>query len=580
MVNRMKKNLFFLFTAFLFIFFYYSLSSASITAQPGNFDHFQLETPENLIVGKEYNIFLYAVDSFGNKLTISQDSQKKYKIKITGMATIQPQAFNATEINQTGFALKIRNEKAEEVSISLFEDNKPLPILEKKVKFFPESINSFNIKTPSSSRVGSNFDIIIYGIDKFGNTVCENFEPRELNLFFKGDISPQVRDFQYFPSDCNIKVTLYSEKTGVFHIETSLLGDKIRGKSDKIEILNGELASFIVESPSEAFLDEPFELNILAVDKFKNPVKDFSTQRHKILIESKGKGTLFPSEILSHTFSEGRTTVSVRYNKPEEIKIVIKLLSDSSKIGESGPVKILPPEIKRFEVTSPQTVIAGQRFKIRITAYNNLDKVMTNYNIYGKPVILKSTGSGNLSPNLIPPSAFIQGVAVVDVIYDKAEKFDIIATVATEEEKVLPDKVEKKKRKEREIRKKAHVAEKKEITEQKPKRPITQKLELKNISLVETKKDSKVILSVPNIGKIGAYHPKTIKKDKKMSVLLEITPAFTKLESPTNFDSEFIKEIYVSEEKNKVILNIFLKRPFNYRTFKKQDEIIIEFRRN
>ncbi len=60
---------------------------------------------------------------------------------------------------------------------------------------------------------------------------------------------------------------------------------------------------------------------------------------------------------------------------------------------------------------------------------------MSNYNLYGSTVILKTSGSGSITPNKIPPSEFINGVATVEVMYDKAEKFNIFATL---EEKEIP----------------------------------------------------------------------------------------------------------------------------------------------
>jgi len=47
---------------------------------------------------------------------------------------------------------------------------------------------------------------------------------------------------------------------------------------------------------------------------------------------------------------------------------------------------------------------------------------MSNYNLYGNTVILKSSGTGTLTPNKIPASEFVNGVATVDVMYDKDRK--------------------------------------------------------------------------------------------------------------------------------------------------------------
>ncbi|MGC8938057.1 MAG: hypothetical protein ACP5KH_03590 [Thermodesulfovibrio sp.] len=567
------------FIIFLLFFYCISLTHAEIIAKPGTFDHFQFDVPDVLTAGNEYKIFIIAFDAFGNPVTMPAESLKEYKLTVTGSAMISPSQFKSSEITQSGLAIRFKDEKAEEVVISLYEINSPFPIIEKKIKILPAEISNLNIKVPASAKAGSDFEVWISGKDRFGNVVCKDFEPKDLNLFFKGDVSPQIKEIQYIPESCNVRVKLFSEKIGIFQIEADLLNKKITGKSEKIEILNGPVNSFIVNAPESAVVNEPFDITILAIDKFNNFVKDFATQKEKIIIEAQGKGYIFPSELSSYAFSDGKAKISLRYDRAEDIKIVVKVANDSSIRGESGVVKIVPPKVKRFEIISPETIIAGQKFKIKIIAYNHLDKVMSNYNLYGSTVILKSSGSGTLTPNKVPPSEFINGVATVEVMYDRAEKFNIFATT---EEKEIPSR-EIKIAEEKKIEKqKKKIVEKREVKKAKTKKRIVSKdqiLELKNISLVETKNSSSITLFIPNVDKYGGYYPKTKKEGKIMSVSLEVYPVKNKLEAPIKIESDFIKEISLSEKENKIILNITLKKPLKYRITKKKDELLVEFRR-
>ncbi|MGB9710164.1 MAG: hypothetical protein ACPLZA_01515 [Thermodesulfovibrio sp.] len=567
------------FIIFLLFFYCISLTHAEIIAKPGTFDHFQFDVPDVLTAGNEYKIFIIAFDAFGNPVTMPAESLKEYKLTVTGSAMISPSQFKSSEITQSGLAIRFKDEKAEEVVISLYEINSPFPIIEKKIKILPAEISNLNIKVPASAKAGSDFEVWISGKDRFGNVVCKDFEPKDLNLFFKGDVSPQIKEIQYIPESCNVRVKLFSEKIGIFQIEADLLNKKITGKSEKIEILNGPVNSFIVNAPESAVVNEPFDITILAIDKFNNFVKDFATQKEKIIIEAQGKGYIFPSELSSYAFSDGKAKISLRYDRAEDIKIVVKVANDSSIRGESGVVKIVPPKVKRFEIISPETIIAGQKFKIKIIAYNHLDKVMSNYNLYGSTVILKSSGSGTLTPNKVPPSEFINGVATVEVMYDRAEKFNIFATT---EEKEIPSR-EIKIAEEKKIEKpKKKIVEKREVKKAKTKKRIVSKdqiLELKNISLVETKNSSSITLFIPNVDKYGGYYPKTKKEGKIMSVSLEVYPVKNKLEAPIKIESDFIKEVSLSEKENKIILNITLKKPLKYRITKKKDELLVEFRR-
>ncbi len=584
------------FILFLLIFLS-SQAYGEIVAKPGTFDHFQIETPDKLIAGEESIIILYAVDIFGNPLNMPADSSKNYKIIASGSAKILPEQFKSNEITQSGLKIKILAEKAEDIILHLYEEGKAFPVLEKKIKIIPNVISALDIKAPETVSVGNEIVIKIFGKDKFGNNVCKDFDANLLNLFFKGEVTPQIKEIQFIPESCGVNVKIYSEKIGKFYIEANLLNKNIYGKGNLVEIVNGEVSGFIVESPSEAVVDEPFDITITAIDKFKNIVKDLSSQKEKVIIEAKGKGYIFPSELSTHAFSDGIAKLNLRYNRPEEIKIYVKVFKEDNIKGESDTIKVVPPEIKKFQVVTPETIITGQKFKAKVIAYNHLDKVMVNYNQYGKNVLLMSTGSGTLTPNRIPPTAFVNGVAIVELIYDRAEKFDIIAIPEEEEMPSIESKVkEEKKEKPKEKKVSKPAKEKKsEVSKKKTKHKAQQSshkvkkaeelskesiLELQNISFVETKSNATLTLFIPNIGKRGGYHPVTKKDGSTMSIILEVYPAQNKLEKPIQFESDFIKDITVTEDGNKVVLSIVLKKPLKYRTFKKSDELIIEFRRS
>ncbi|MDW7998368.1 MAG: hypothetical protein RMI30_02820 [Thermodesulfovibrio sp.] len=580
MGNKILREICWLcYCVFLLFFCFITGVYGEIIAKPGTFDHFQIDAPDTLIAGNEYKIHIFAQDAFGNAVNMPSDSIKEYRLIIKGSAVASPLHIKSNEITQAGFPIKFRGEKAEDIVIALYELNSPLPLIEKKIKILPAEISQLIIKVPTVVRVGNYFEAIISANDRFGNVVCKEFNPKELNLYIKGDISPQIKEIQHLSDGCLVKVQIISEKIGGFYIEADLLNKKVTGKSSKVEVLNGTVNSFIVNVPEEAVVDEFFDITILAIDRFNNFVKDFATQKEKIVIEAQGKGYIFPSELTSYAFSDGKAKLALRYDRPEEIRIVVKVANDNSIRGESNAIKIVPPKVKRFEVISPDTIIAGQKFKIKIIAYNHLDKIMSNYNLYGNTVNLKSSGTGTIMPNKIPPSEFINGVATVEVMYDKAEKFEIFATL---EEKEVPSK-EIKVAEEKKIEKPKKIVKKKEVKESKTKKRTTaqksQTLELKNVSIVETKNASTLTLFIPGIDKHGGYYPRTKKAGTTMSVILEVYPVKNKLETPIKIDSEFIKEVSVSEEQNKIILNITLKKPLKYRLSKKKDELIMEFRR-
>jgi len=49
----------------------------------------------------------------------------------------------------------------------------------------------------------------------------------------------------------------------------------------------------------------------------------------------------------------------------------------------SEGIKVVSPIPERYEITTPDSAVAGQKFKIKITVYNQLGHVIRNYNIVG-----------------------------------------------------------------------------------------------------------------------------------------------------------------------------------------------------
>ena len=77
--------------------------------------------------------------------------------------------------------------------------------------------------------------------------------------------------------------------------------------------------------------------------------------------------------------------------------------------------------------------------------YDRFKNSVRNYNLTGNDVYLNATGTGVLVPKMVHASEFVNGVASVDVVYDKAESFAISASMSPKkEEKKITVKEQKK----------------------------------------------------------------------------------------------------------------------------------------
>jgi len=80
-----------------------------------------------------------------------------------------------------------------------------------------------------------------------------------------------------------------------------------------------------------------------------------------------------------------------------------------------------------FSVITPDIAQAGENFAIKIIAKDERDILISDYDTVGSGVEITTTGTGTIRPELVEASQFINGIATIDVIYDKTEDFTIKA---------------------------------------------------------------------------------------------------------------------------------------------------------
>ena len=556
--------------------------SGEIIVKPGKFDHFNVSMPDRIIAGEETSIKLQAVDAFNNIITNFGETEREFQVSVSGSAVIRPSSFKASSFANGALTISIMDKVAEAVNLSVRESGIPLPILSKDLSISPNKLNSFVIKGPRAAQAGEKFDIKIIAKDSFGNTVSEQILGKNLNLIFKGNAEPKI-DMASIPDFKNgmCVVSLMSQKAGTAIVEAKDLITGSFGASEKIEILNGHVNSFRVFVPKEAIAGEPFEVVIAAIDRFNNVVSNYSTTGNGIAITTSGKFKPYPSTMAAYEFVNGQTKFDLRYDAAEDIAIVVTEIGKAQK-GTSDLVKVISPIPERFEITTPDSAVAGQRFKIKITVYNQLGHAIKNYNIVGPDVQLSTTGTGALIPNKIHASEFVNGTAVVEVQYNKSESFAITAgpvkTVVPAVKKpavAAPAKTTKAApAKETKKPKKAKVKEE----AKKEKKAEAKALEITNVSLVEPKKKSTISIHIPNLDAAIKYSASAETIGGKKWIVIKIKPAVSKIEKAVKFESSFVGNVVVEEdkkEKGAVLVKIEQLKPTKFHVVKEKNSLTV-----
>ena len=544
-----------------------------IMVQPGKFDHFDIKIPQKIAAGDKVPVEITAVDSFNNIIPHFNDSRREFTVSVSGSTTVTPSTLSSSAFAKGVAVISLRDTTAESFTMTIFENGNTIPLQARDIHVVPGKLASLVVRGPRAVPAGDKFDVKMLAVDSFGNAVSEQIYGKNINVLFKGGAEPKitgesVADFRNGVGT----ITLMSEKAGAFTIEVRDLVTGSIGTSEWIEVVNNTLASFKLLAPKEIIAGEPFEISIAAIDTYSNVVKNYSSTGSGVTVTSSGNARPFPSTISAYEFINGHAKVTLRYDTTENTHDVTLTATEVNRKnhGASEPIKVMRQIPSKYEVTNPESAIAGQKFRIKVTVYNQIGNPIKNYNLLGPDVLLSTTGSGKLTPTRIPASEFVNGSTLVDVQYNKSEAFSIVAEPATsvksmETSAVKPaEKIEQAPRGEPSmVQKKIEATSKTEIMRT-PTAPASHEslpLDITGISIVESKKNTVVSIHMPGLtasAKIK-YSARSITMDGKKWIAIAISPAANKVLEPVSFDSSNVGKVVIesgSETTRSVLLKI------------------------
>jgi len=603
--------------------------SGNIIVKPGGFDHFAVQLPEKVRAGEGVIVKLQAYDMHDNLITNFAETGKEFKVSVSGSAQAQPSILKAASFMGGSAGITITGNKAEAVMLSIFEAGGTVPVVTREITIMPNKLDHFFIQSPPSVAAGNKFDIKVIARDAYNNPVADtDIETKNIKLALAGTAGLKIVSADMvFRNGASI-ATLMAEKTGESAIEVHDTATGSKGISAALKVMSAGLSYFKVYAPKEAVAGEPFEVTISTFDAFDNPIDNYASSGRGVNISSTGQAKVSPSFIGQSEFKNGQAVVKLKYEKAEEISIVASE-SSMSQQGKSTAVRINPSAPESFVVVTPDSAVAGQRFRIKIEVYDRFKNIVRNYNLIGSDVYLNVTGTGVLSPRMVHASEFVNGVASVDVVYDKAESFAVSASMAPKkeerkitvkeqkkevsvpaavkspekpaatkpkviekpkvekpavvEEKPAPKAAEKREKKGKQItvakeegKTDAKTVEKKESVKEKKTAEIS--FEISKVSLIEAKNKAMIIMNMNAPKGNLEYKSRTETIQGKEWIILSLKPAVNKTKNLWKFKSAFIKEIHMEDDKTAGVLNIRIEtlgKQFTFDINKVKDSLII-----
>ncbi len=307
----------------------------------------------------------------------------------------------------------------------------------------PAVLDHFVLKIPEKAVAGEDFTLNITAQDAFGNVITDyslSGKGVDITTDGVGKISPdRVLPAEFKDGRAEILLT-YNKAQGIILICKEIEG-RASGRSERITVLPAGLDHFVLTGPKEAVSGKPFDLWISAQDAYQNTIPDYATIGEGVILTTSGEGTLSPSKVTATQFVNGVARVSLFYNKAQTITLSCREEMGEAK-GESPLLTIKPALLDHFLLSTTPTATAGKKFQAAITACDSFGNIITDYGQKGRGALLTVNGKGSLSPSSIPASQFQNGVAKVELVYDKAEPITIEVKEATPVSKIPPEEVE------------------------------------------------------------------------------------------------------------------------------------------
>lgn len=311
-----------------------------------------------------------------------------------------------------------------------------------EVMVSPAALDHFVLEGPKEAIAGEEFTLIIAAQDAFGNIITDyslSGKGIEITTDGVGKISPdKVLPVQFKDGRAQILLT-YNKAQDMVLICKEIEG-RASGRSERITVLPAGLDHFVLTALKEAVAGESFALWISAQDVYRNTIPHYATSGKGVTISASGEGKISPSKVMAVQFVNGVARVNLSYNKAETITLSCKEEMGEAK-GESPLLTIKPASLDHFLLSTASAATAGKRFQATITACDSFENIITDYNQKGQGVLLLTRGKGHLSPSSIPASQFQNGVARVELAYDKVEPITIEVKEPTLVSKVLPKEV-------------------------------------------------------------------------------------------------------------------------------------------
>jgi S-adenosylmethionine hydrolase len=386
--------------------------------------------PKEVMAGVEFEVAVTFVDRYGNPMAENWKPETSLTLNVSQPASVQPSIL-APQNYLPGFTYSVRTEKMGELTLSL-RNNKGKILDQWNLTIKSGRPAKLLLDLPSRAEVGETVTMSIQAVDAHGN-VAFGYLPQAQSISFDNGVA-------------SIDGAIVSRAGGVYDIpirfrshgqQTVSLRDKKRalsGSSAPVNVAPAPLGSFdIITASGQSVAGKELALTIRALDRYGNPVTDYGNRYKGVRLYS-GDAGVAPDLIPPSSFSDGAARVGIIMRTAGDHNIKVSELQ--SNISGEFSVRIVPAGVKTLRVSTPDSAMAGEPFEITITSLDEFGNLTPSIPA-GYVVRLSSNGTGTVNPQTVAASSFKNGIANLSVSYEKAESFELTATLVNSD-KAMP----------------------------------------------------------------------------------------------------------------------------------------------
>lgn len=274
---------------------------------------------------------------------------------------------------------------------------------------------------------GEPFRIGLEAVDATGNAIRDfaaSGEVVELSSTGAADFTPRAVPASAFADGSAVVEARYSGAEPIRILARRRNGSILAESSRTVDVRPGRVGRLDVVVAQEAVVGNPAAIQITAWDLYGNRIEDMRGRNIRIEITRTDGARLEAPVLAAGNFEAGVAFAGVT---PLQTGAMILTVTDriTGVQARSNRVEVRAASAAEFLIRVPTAAQAHEAFAAEIIARDRFGNVVRNYARTGGAVIVERTGAGNIIPDVIPASAFVDGIARVEFTYNIAEQIRI-----------------------------------------------------------------------------------------------------------------------------------------------------------